>query len=181
MALFRAYDADLARWISRDPIGETGGLNLYGYVINNPVNFVDPAGLFGIFGFGGGNIEAGAGSGGGAQAGSGAGVFGGGTGGINVGGFTQTGSFASEEFGGKGNEFAAGASLGLGAGLGITNADCAEQLKGPFDTWTLSTPFGSLQFAKSGSIWTASYTYGRGEGLSFSRYSVTTNEAGTWW
>ncbi len=34
LALYRAYDADLGRWISRDPIGERGGINLYGYVVN---------------------------------------------------------------------------------------------------------------------------------------------------
>lgn len=45
MALYRAYDANLARWISRDPIGENGGPNLYGYVQNNPLNLTDPLGL----------------------------------------------------------------------------------------------------------------------------------------
>ena len=34
-----------ALWLSRDPIGEAGGLNLYGYVGNNPINFRDPLGL----------------------------------------------------------------------------------------------------------------------------------------
>jgi hypothetical protein len=35
----------VARWLSRDPIGENGGFNLYGFVGNDPVNFVDPLGL----------------------------------------------------------------------------------------------------------------------------------------
>ena len=30
------------RWLNRDPLGERGGLNLYGYVENNPMSFVDP-------------------------------------------------------------------------------------------------------------------------------------------
>lgn len=42
---FRAYDPKTARWLSRDPIGEVGGLNLYGYVDGNPVNEIDLYGL----------------------------------------------------------------------------------------------------------------------------------------
>lgn len=33
------------RWVSRDPIEEKGGLNLYGFVVNSPVNTVDFLGL----------------------------------------------------------------------------------------------------------------------------------------
>ena len=44
LAPFRAYDAVLGRWISPDPIGETGGINLYGYVGNSPACYVDPTG-----------------------------------------------------------------------------------------------------------------------------------------
>ena len=44
-APFRIYSSDLGRWISRDPIGELGGINLYGYVSNDPVDWTDPLGL----------------------------------------------------------------------------------------------------------------------------------------
>jgi RHS repeat-associated protein len=46
LTLFRAYDSDLARWLSRDPIGGLGGINLYRYVNGNPINSVDPLGLW---------------------------------------------------------------------------------------------------------------------------------------
>ena len=36
------------KWLSRDPIGEEGGLNLYGFVGNDPNNYVDSTGLFTI-------------------------------------------------------------------------------------------------------------------------------------
>lgn len=41
---YRFYDPNLQCWLNRDPIGEFGGLNLYGYVANNPISFVDPFG-----------------------------------------------------------------------------------------------------------------------------------------
>jgi len=46
LTLYRAYDANLGRWLSRDPIGESGGMNFYAYVGNNPINAFDPLGLF---------------------------------------------------------------------------------------------------------------------------------------
>ncbi|MEQ1750474.1 MAG: RHS repeat-associated core domain-containing protein, partial [Prosthecobacter sp.] len=46
LALYRAYDPELGRWISEDPLGEDGGLNLYGYVGNNPLMGTDPLGLY---------------------------------------------------------------------------------------------------------------------------------------
>lgn len=47
----REYDAEIGRWTAADPIGfNAGDSNLYGYVVQDPVNFVDPTGLFRIFG-----------------------------------------------------------------------------------------------------------------------------------
>ena len=42
----RDYDAQTGRWTAKDPIGFAGGdTNLYGYVLNDPVNLIDPSGL----------------------------------------------------------------------------------------------------------------------------------------
>jgi len=41
----RWYDYKVGRFVSEDPIGESEGVNLYGYVGNNPVNFNDPLGF----------------------------------------------------------------------------------------------------------------------------------------
>jgi RHS repeat-associated protein len=44
---FRFFDSNLQRWINQDPIGEAGGINLYGFVGNDPLNVVDTDGLAG--------------------------------------------------------------------------------------------------------------------------------------
>ena len=41
----RWYEPETGRWLSPDPIGISGGLNLYAFCGNDPVNFVDPWGL----------------------------------------------------------------------------------------------------------------------------------------
>jgi RHS repeat-associated protein len=42
---YRYYDPVTGRWPSRDPIEEQGGMNLYGFVRNNGLNWVDRFGL----------------------------------------------------------------------------------------------------------------------------------------
>ena len=49
---YRFYVPGLGRWLTRDPIGEIGGINLYGFVRNNPVIFIDADGRFGLVGMG---------------------------------------------------------------------------------------------------------------------------------
>lgn len=41
----RFYDPEVGRFLSEDPIGLAGGINLFAYVANNPVGYSDPSGL----------------------------------------------------------------------------------------------------------------------------------------
>ena len=43
--LFRFYDPNLQRWLTKDPIGLRGGRNVFAFVGNNPINRIDPLGL----------------------------------------------------------------------------------------------------------------------------------------
>lgn len=43
-SLLAYYSPEMGRWIARDPIGEQGGINLYGMVHNDPVNWFDTDG-----------------------------------------------------------------------------------------------------------------------------------------
>jgi RHS repeat-associated protein len=42
---FRYYDPTTGRYVTPDPIGLAGGINLFVYALNNPINWIDPDGL----------------------------------------------------------------------------------------------------------------------------------------
>jgi RHS repeat-associated protein len=42
----RFGDPNLQRWLNQDPLGEKAGINLYRFDGNNPINYVDPLGLY---------------------------------------------------------------------------------------------------------------------------------------
>ena len=48
LTLYRAYSSRIGRWLSRDPLGEAAGPNLFAYVGGNPTNLTDPLGRFGF-------------------------------------------------------------------------------------------------------------------------------------
>lgn len=152
LTLFRAYDAQTARWLSRDPLGESAGANLYGYAGNNPARFTDPLGLLtanagvGLSGVGGaaGGLSAGLildtegniGIYGGVDYGAGAGlsysadVMIGGTGASNI--FEAT----------SGNNGTVGMSGALGGKLGATASWGKESNGDSFAGVGLSTGVG---------------------------------------
>ena len=43
---FRDYEAAVGRYVEGDPIGLLGGVNVYGYSLQNAISFFDPEGLF---------------------------------------------------------------------------------------------------------------------------------------
>jgi RHS repeat-associated protein len=143
---FRDYEPATGRWMARDPILFGGGQgNLYVYVQNDPVDFVDPTGLICV----GGSAYAGVGAG--AQVcvtDQGLAVC------VEV-GFGAGGGLEVDPFGGlprDGQTFEAsgGAGLGpLGLGLKFTLDDCGdakfrpECAVGPFGcTGAVGTPVG---------------------------------------
>jgi len=44
----RYYDPKVGRFVTKDPIGFAGGVNLYSYVFNSPVNATEPYGLMSL-------------------------------------------------------------------------------------------------------------------------------------
>lgn len=111
----RAYSATLGRFLQTDPKGVDGGINLYAYTGNDPVNATDPTGLYTLqIGFGG----------------SGtfcpfcAALFGGGI------AFDTSGNIGFYGYGGVGGQI--GLEEGIGGSVQVSNAQTIYDLSGPF-------------------------------------------------
>jgi RHS repeat-associated protein len=188
----RYYSPVFSGFISEDPISFGGGqLSFYAYVNGNPITYSDPRGLYGFGFIFGGSGEAGAlnygGVGGTVSAG--AGLFGGGSEGLNLGGFGSAGGYSNIPNHGGVNQYPQdpvdgtengilGLFGGVGGGAFLTNANSAEDLSGPFDTFSLNIGVGpgqfSIQFGISCGTWLVSFTMGPGIGASGSRYPTNT-------
>ncbi|MGC1302357.1 MAG: RHS repeat-associated core domain-containing protein [Caulobacteraceae bacterium] len=126
LTLYRAYDANAGRWLSRDPVGEVAsvGGNLYAYVNNDPVENADRLGLATAqIGFGGSVSLFGAtfAYGGGVALDSQG----------NVGLYSYQGGGASVGAGGNG-----------GVSVQVSNAQTISDLSGPFGNSSVSAGDG---------------------------------------
>jgi len=139
----RDYDAEVGRWTAKDPILFDGGQqNLYLYVDSDPVNRVDPSGLWGIqlgIGFGG--------------------MFGLSGAGFSAGiGLTYSSQHGLQFGGYVSSQWNAG--LGISAGRGIQasfspNACKLSDLGGVSAIGGIDTPLGGMSYSRgaAGSTW----------------------------
>lgn len=176
----RDYDPSVGRWTAKDPIRFNGGnSNLYGYVLDDPVNLRDPNGRDGIGWWVGASGEAGIGAGASIQGSAGGGLYWGGKCGVNTGSWVAGGGFLG--WGKNALAFVSavtnqvwGVSAGVGLGAYFTNATSTEELEGPFDVTNVGIGPFSFQWATSGETREFSLGTTKSTGLSASRYRTTT-------
>lgn len=139
----RDYDPETGRWTSKDPIRFQGGdTNLYGYVLNDPINLVDPTGLFNVPGAAVGLIT---GAIGGYTTGGGWGAVAGSVAGGVVGGIVPTSSGAVGAAAGGAVANLVGQILGNGAaGTSFGNIDVAQVIAAGFGGATGAAITGGL-------------------------------------
>ena len=195
----RFYDPAWGRFISEDPIGLAGGVNLYEYANGDPISEKDARGLLGVGLFGGGSI------------GGGLGPFGSFAyhGSLSTGDFIDnnldpssasaaafgsSGGFAGGPGGPSypkcpsGNNFALGAYGGWGTGAFLTNAEMPSDITGPFKVASVDIGVGpvggSIQYqwgynADGKPIWVVNIAAtpfpGLGLGIDVSLFNSLTN------
>ncbi|HEY5838768.1 MAG TPA: RHS repeat-associated core domain-containing protein [Pyrinomonadaceae bacterium] len=127
----RYYDPSTGRFLTRDPIGYAGGVNLYSYVRNNPSKWIDPIGhdIFGVSV--GGSAYAGYGPMGGGVGAAGSTVYGYNTTDGEVGTASSYGYFYP---GSECEGYAIGSSGSVGLSFVYSNANKWDDLGGDFDT-----------------------------------------------
>ncbi|MDB4264804.1 hypothetical protein N9893_01935 [bacterium] len=174
---YRDYDADVGRWTAKDPIGFAGGdTDLYGYVLNDPINFVDPDGRAAFIATGiiGGVSGAFSGAVSGLQHGNiGSAIAGGLIGGIAgafVGTFNPFGSSAVGTLAGSMAAGFVGGFAGGGAGAKLAGA-CPDEI---YESATSGAMIGAISGAAA-----APLSYLGGIGVVGSGYAPWVGEAVT--
>jgi RHS repeat-associated protein len=187
----RYYDPSAGRFLTRDPIGYNGGVNLYSYVKDNPVMYTDPLGhdLFGITGGGSGGAAIG-----------GLGIIGTANYSIGINSDCSCGDFTTGGAGSLGLDLGPGldypsqgrdsrdyssggfgATLGAGGGVFWSNARHFDELKGQFETTIISTPWlVGLEIDKSDSIYMVSLTFAKGWGAGVLHLKTNTPSKSVW-
>lgn len=184
---FRYYDSASGRFVTRDPIGYRGGVNLYVYVQNNPIMLLDPSGLIIVGAEANAHATLGVPNMGFGITGSSFFGYNFRPDGITAGGGYSGGAYANW-VDGSNKQRGAGEGVGLLGSIGggpaafISNAPSFNDLKGPFITTQINTPLFSFSYSRGeGGIWTASIG-GPSLGLSFMSLVTYTPEClvGEW-
>jgi RHS repeat-associated protein len=166
---YRDYDTETGRWTAKDPILFAGGdTNLYGYCVNDPVNWVDLKGLWGIAIDGGGGIGTGWGKDDptsfGRNVGSGFDI------GINSNGGIEGGAFTYQA---EGKTPGARLGLGLNGTIYYTNANNFFEGTSYYTTMTLFIATLNKYYDSNGN------TIGWGVSLGGKGFGLTWFEDGT--
>ena len=164
---YRFYSPSIGRWITRDPLGEVGGINLYGFVHNDPVNLVDPLGLLTTYYGAGASVYYG--NAGNATASAGAILYSDKTGWFG-GNFV---SYGTEEAPSCDIETTLGAGAGAGPVFGFMTSS-ADDFKGKASNLTLDLYYFGVTYTTNGSEWGVSVGFG-GKGVGLGYYMNETN------
>jgi RHS repeat-associated protein len=154
----RDYDPVNGRYIESDPIGLPGGMNTYAYAVGDPVDVIDPTGLFGAGLSVNESTEAGLLKFGAGQTGAGGIAAFTDWASLSWGSFGSWGAFGGDHKSGLSyprcpgkDNWAFGAYAGGGLSAFATDANGISDLAGPFRTYSLNAGWGrrtiSIQFS----------------------------------